>query len=84
MSTVSLCGRHYNMNQFEARLKIHSAIRDALVSLGADEGSTEEEILSLEDECSEIADILLEEIGLDVVSVEGEIIHATIALYEPE
>lgn len=72
------------MNIYEARLKIHATLRDALVALGTDDRTTDEELLSLEDECSEIADILMEDLGLDVTSVEENTIHATISLYEPE
>lgn len=84
--TVSQCDKHYNMDIYEARIKIHTAITETLVALGTDNKTTDEELQSLSDECAEIADIIMEDLGISVVSIgeDGKTIHATIELYEPE
>jgi hypothetical protein len=60
------------MNINEARLLIHSTIADTLVSLGLSDEPTEEEIEQLDEEMREIADILLEELGFSITSVNED------------
>lgn len=74
------------MDIYEARIKIHAAITETLVALGSEDRMTEAELETLADECAEVADILMEDLGIGVTSVEADsgIIHATIELYEPE
>lgn len=70
------------MNPNEARLRVHGAITEVLLEMLADEGSNPEELETLADDMGELADIIMEDIGLDVVSVDDDkTIHATLQLY---
>jgi len=60
------------MNVHEARLKVHGAITLFLVDMAAEDDATEADLEALEEEMAELADLLLEELGLDVVSAESE------------
>jgi len=71
------------MNANEARLKIHSAITEVLVSMAVEDDSTDEEVEAFGEEMSEVADLILEELGLDVVSVESDTkMTVTLDIYE--
>ena len=68
------------MNIHEARLKVHGAIVDVLVEMAAEDDS---DIDALEEEMSYLADVLLEELGLDIISVDNENkMTATLVLYD--
>jgi hypothetical protein len=70
------------MNINEARMRIHGAITEVLVEMIAEDDATEEELEDLGDQMGELSDIILEDIGLDVVSVnEDGMITATLHLY---
>lgn len=69
----------------EAKIKIYETIVDVLVSIGADDDMSDDEVEELAEEMSELADILLETLGLEVNSVEPDgSIKATLRLYEGE
>ncbi len=63
-------------------MRIHGAITEVLVEMIAEDDATEEELEDLGDQMGELSDIILEDIGLDVVSVnEDGMITATLHLY---
>lgn len=55
------------MNEYEARLAIVTLIRDVLIDLTNDGESTQEDI----DAMGDAADIIVEGLGFEIVSVEG-------------
>jgi len=70
------------MNVNEARLRVHGAITEVLIEMIAEEDATDEELEELGDQMGELADIILEDIGLEVTSVNDDgIISATLSLY---
>lgn len=70
------------MNVNEARMRIHGAITEVLVEMIAEDDATDEELEDLGDQMGELSDIILEDIGLDVVSVNDDgTITATLSLY---
>lgn len=93
MGDVKNCGspavhsKHYQsvlklatMNIHEARLKVHGTIVDVLVEMAAEDDS---DIDALEEEMGYLADVLLEELGLDIISVDKENkMTATLVLYD--
>lgn len=73
------------MNSNEARLKVHGAITEVLVAMAIEDESTEDEIESLTEEMSELADVIMEDLGLEVVSVnEDKSINAVLRLFIDE
>lgn len=73
------------MNTNEARLKIHGAVTEVLVAMAIEDNSTDEEVELLEEDMSELADVIIEDIGLEVVSVNDDgSITVTLRLYEGE
>lgn len=69
----------------EAKIKIYESIVDVLVSIGVDDDMSDSDVDELAEEMSELADILLETLGLEVDSVEEDgSIKATLRLYEGE
>jgi hypothetical protein len=67
------------MNISEARLKIHRQILDVLVSLALDDTTSDQEIAELEEDMSEVAELIMENIGLVVNSVDDDsIVMATL------
>lgn len=60
------------MNVNEARLKIHGTITDVLVSMAVDDNSTDDEVEQFFDELGEVSDIIMEDMGLEVLSVEED------------
>lgn len=73
------------MNANEARLKVHGAITEVLVAMAVDDDASDEEVESLEEEMAELADVIMEDIGLEVVSVgEDGSINATLRLFTDE
>ena len=60
------------MNINEARLKVHGTVTEVLVAMAIEDNATDEEVEMLEEEMSELADVILEDLGLDVVSVNDD------------
>ena len=60
------------MNSNEARLKIHGTITDVLVAMAVDDDSTDEDVEQLADELGEVSNIIMEDLGLEVLSVEED------------
>ena len=60
------------MNVNEARLKIHGTITDVLVSMAVDDNSTDDEVEQFFDELGEVSDIIMEDLGLEVLGVEED------------
>lgn len=68
------------MNIHEARLKVHGAIVGVLVEMAAED---ESDLDALEEEMSYLADVILEELGLDIISVDDENkMTASLVLYD--
>lgn len=73
------------MNTNEARLRVHGAITEVLVAMAVDENASDEEVESLEEELAELADVIMEDIGLEVSSVnEDGSINAVLRLFTDE
>lgn len=73
------------MNANEARLKIHGAITEVLVAMAVEDEATEDEIESLVEEMAELSDVIMEDIGLEVVSVnEDKSINVVLRLFTDE
>ncbi len=73
------------MNISEARLKIHRQILDVLVSLALDDTTSDQEIADLEEDMAEVAELIMENIGLEIQSVDDEsIVKATLNVATPE
>jgi hypothetical protein len=73
------------MNIPEARLKIHRQILDVLVSLALDDTTSDQEIADLEEDMAEVAELIMENIGLEIQSVDDEsIVKATLNVATPE
>lgn len=67
------------MNEFEAQLKVTQLIKDVLTSLSEAPLSQEEQ-----DSMGDVADMVVEALGLTVVSVEGSTATLTVDLSDPE
>ena len=73
------------MNANEARLRVHGAIVEVLVAMAVEDDATDEEVESLEEEMSELADVIMEDIGLEVTSVnEDKSINVVLRLFTDE
>jgi hypothetical protein len=73
------------MNISEARLKIHRQILDVLVSLALDDTTSDQEVADLEEDMAEVAELIMENIGLEIQSVDDEsIVQATLNVATPE
>lgn len=73
------------MNTNEARLRIHGAITEVLVAMAVDDDASDEEIESLEEEMSELADVIMEDLGVEVLSVnEDKSINTVLRLFTDE
>ena len=73
------------MNISEARLKIHRQILDVLVSLALDDTTSDQEIADLEEDMAEVAELIMENIGLEIQSVDDEsIVKATLNVATPD
>ncbi len=73
------------MNPNEARLKIHGAITEVLVAMAVEDNATDEEVESLEEEMAELADVIMEDLGVEVVSVnEDKSITTILRLFSDE
>jgi transposase len=73
------------MNANEARLKVHGAITEVLVAMAIEDDANDEEVESLTEEMGELADVIMEDIGIEVVSVnEDKSINAVLRLFTDE
>lgn len=73
------------MNANEARLRIHGTITEVLVSMAMDDNATDEEIEALEEEMGELADVIMEDLGVEVTSVnEDKSMNVTLRLFSDE
>ena len=73
------------MNANEARLKIHGAITEVLVAMAIEDDAPDTEVESLFEEMGELADVVMEDIGLEVVSVnEDKSISVVLRLFTDE
>ena len=60
------------MNTNEARLRIHGTITEVLVSMAMDDNATDEDIEALEEEMGELADVIMEDLGVEVTAVNDD------------
>jgi hypothetical protein len=73
------------MNANEARLKIHGAITEVLVAMAIEDDAPDNEVESLFEEMGELADVIMEDIGVEVVSVnEDKSISVLLRLFTDE
>jgi transposase len=73
------------MNANEARLRIHGTITEVLVTMAMDDNATDEEIEALEEEMGELADVIMEDLGVEVNSVnEDKSMNVTLRLFSDE
>ncbi len=73
------------MNANEARLKVHGAITEVLVAMAVEDEATEDEIESLVEEMAELSNVIMEDIGLEVVSVnDDKSINVVLRLFTDE
>lgn len=56
----------------EVRLSVRDLLMEILVSLAVDDETTDEEIATFEDDMGEVADLMLDSLGFQVVSVDDE------------
>jgi hypothetical protein len=56
----------------ETRLKVRDLLMEILVSLAVDDETTDEEIATFEDDMGEVANLMLDSLGFQVVSVDNE------------
>lgn len=56
----------------EARLKVRDLLMEILVSLAVDDDTTDDEVAVFEDDMGEVATLMLDSLGFDVVSVDNE------------
>ena len=56
----------------ETRLKDRDLLMEILVSLAVDDETTDEEIATFEDDMGEVANLMLDSLGFQVVSVDNE------------
>ena len=60
------------MNTNEARMKIHGAITEVMTIMAEEDGASEQELIELEDQMAELADVLMEDLGIEVQSVNQD------------
>lgn len=68
------------MNEYDVRLRVVREIRDLLVALAVEDEVGEAEVLEIEESMTDAADLLLEAIGFEVVSIDGAVVTARINL----
>lgn len=56
----------------DARLAVHEVITEILVSLAVDDETTDTEVEGFEDDMAQVADLMLDALGFEVVSVDDE------------
>jgi hypothetical protein len=56
----------------EARLVIHEILTEIMVSLAVDDETTDEEVAEFEEDMGDVANLMLDSLGLKVVSVDNE------------
>jgi len=56
----------------ETRLKVRDLLMEIIVSLAVDDETTDDEIATFEDDMGGVADLMLDSLGFQVVSVDNE------------
>ena len=56
----------------EVRLSVRDLLMEILVSLAVDDETSDEEVATFEDDMSGVADLMLDSLGLKVISVDNE------------
>lgn len=56
----------------ESLLKVRDLLMEILVSLAVDDETTDEEIANFEDDMGEVADLMIDSLGIKIVSVDNE------------
>jgi hypothetical protein len=56
----------------EVRLSVRDLLMEILVSLAVDDETTDDEIATFEDDMGGVADLMLDSLGFQVVSVDNE------------
>lgn len=56
----------------EARLVIHEILTEIMVSLAVDDETTDGEVAIFEEDMGEVANLMLDALGLEVISVDNE------------
>lgn len=56
----------------ESLLKVRDLLMEILVSLAVDDETTDEEIANFEDDMGEVADLMIDSLGMKIVSVDNE------------
>jgi len=56
----------------ESLLKVRDLLMEILVSLAVDDETTDEEIANFEDDMGEVADLMIDSLGVKIVSVDNE------------
>lgn len=56
----------------EARLVIHEILTEILVSLAVDDETTDAEVQAFEDDMADVAYLMLDALGLEVLTVDNE------------
>ena len=56
----------------DVRLKVRDLLMEILVSLAVDDDTTDDEVAVFEEDMGEVANLMLDSLGFDVVSVDNE------------
>lgn len=73
------------MNANEARLKVHGAITEVLVAMAVSDDASDEEVEELAEQMGELADVIMEDIGLEVIAVnEDGTMNVSLHLFSDE
>ena len=56
----------------EARLIVHEILTEIMVSLAVDDETTDEEVAEFEEDMGDVANLMLEALGFEIVSVDNE------------
>jgi hypothetical protein len=68
------------MNEHEARLSVAELIRDVLADLAIEDGMSPDEVADLTVAMTDMAEIVLEALQFEIVSVDGDTATATVWL----
>lgn len=56
----------------EARLIVHEILTEIMVSLAVDDETTDEEVAEFEEDMGDVANLMLEALGFEIVSIDNE------------
>lgn len=71
------------MNEHEARLAISTRIADVLFDLAQDGMEPDDDVDEMRDALSDAADLIMEALGLEIVSVEGSVVITHLTGLDP-